>query len=201
MRRLASAFLYACLLLCLAVLARPASAQDYYYGDGYTHHYYHPYYDGGYYHPHRHSQVWYSSSCCYRKVVRHVRTVHYERVDEGYPYYRDDEYRYGGYERPYHHYYYEHPYRYGTYEHPYHHAYYGHPYRYGYYEHPYYRHRYYDYHRYDNDYLYRPYRHYDLGYDSVGYGRYAQCRLKPLPDGHGGFLPSRKAGCYSHAVW
>jgi hypothetical protein len=182
MRRLASAFLSACLLLGLAVFARPAQAGDYYYGDGYSHHYYHPYYDGGYYHPRRHARVWYTSSCCYRKVVRHVRTVHYERVDEGYPYYRHDDYRYGYYGHPYHHAYYEHPYR---------HVYYGHPY---------YRHRYYDYRRYDNDYRYRPYRSYYDAYDSAGYSRYAECRLKPLPDGHGGFLPSRKAGCYSHAL-
>lgn len=47
-----------------------ASAGDYY-GGGY--------YGGGY----RSSgeNVWYSSSCCYRKVVRHERTVHYVRND------------------------------------------------------------------------------------------------------------------------
>jgi hypothetical protein len=175
MCRLASAFLSSCLLLAIGSLANPAKAGDYYYGEGY---YPHSYY-GDYYRPHRHSnaRVWYSSSCCYRKVVRHVRTVHYERVDDGYGWR-------GGY--------YEHPYRYGYYEHPYHHVYYGHPY---------YRYRYYGYHRYGHDYYHPPYRSYYYSYDSVGHSRHAECRLKPLPDGHGGFLPSRKAGCFSHAIW
>ena len=38
------------------------------------------YYDGGYV---ARGAVSYSSICCYRKVVRTVRTVRYVRVDEG----------------------------------------------------------------------------------------------------------------------
>ncbi len=41
------------------------------------------YYDGGYRHGYS-SNVWYSSSCCYRKVVRHERRVRYVRTDDGY---------------------------------------------------------------------------------------------------------------------
>jgi hypothetical protein len=151
MRRLASAFLSACLLIGLSLLARPAQAGDYYYGEGY---YPHGYY-GDYYRPHRHhhASVWYSSSCCYRKVVRHVTTVHYERVDEGYPYYR-------------------------------------HPYYRGYHEHPYYRHPYYE------GYNYRPYRHYSLGYGAVGYPGYAVCGRIRIPDGRGGWVWGRPAGCF-----
>jgi hypothetical protein len=60
-------------LACLAVFSAPAKAGDYY--DGY-----------------RRGDVWYTSSCCYRKVVRHVRIVRYVRVE---PYDR-----YGYYARP-----------------------------------------------------------------------------------------------------
>ena len=110
--------------------------------------------------------VWYSSSCCYRRVVRHVRSVYYEPVDEGYSYYR----------RPYYHSYYN-----GDYGRPY--------YRYGYYGHPYH-------HHYDGDYVYRPYNHYNLGYDLVGYASYDGCGRVPLADGRGGWVWSRRAGCF-----
>ena len=84
----------------------------YYSGAYYGHRYYrggyygHRYYSGGYYHRNRH--VWYTSHCCYRKVVRHSRSVHYEPVYRGYSYYRRPYYRSYYYGRPY-------SYRYGYY--------------------------------------------------------------------------------------
>jgi hypothetical protein len=83
MRRFSFILLSACLLGSLAIASLPAKAGDYY--------------EDGYGYRHRHSSnVWYSSNCCYRKVVRHERRVRYVRVDEERPYYRD---RY--HERPY----------------------------------------------------------------------------------------------------
>lgn len=105
MRRVASAVLSTCLIAFAALLAGPAHAGDYYR------------YDGGYsYHAHPHAgHVWYSSSCCYRRIVRHEARVRYVPVEHY------------GYERPYH---------YGLYERPYHDGYYGH-HRYA--DYPYYR--------------------------------------------------------------
>jgi len=89
MRQFAFAVLCSCLLLSLGLFSAPAQAGDYY---------------GGGYYGHR-GNVWYSSSCCYRKVVRHERSVRYVRTyDEG-SYYRS------GYDRPYRHGYYDRPYR------------------------------------------------------------------------------------------
>ena len=67
-------------ILCLSVLvllgvAAPAKAGDYY---GYR--------NGGY------GNVHYSSSCCYKKVVRHATTTRYVRVDEDRSYYRGSGY-------------------------------------------------------------------------------------------------------------
>jgi hypothetical protein len=73
MRPIAFAFVCSCLLVSLTVVATPAQAGDYY--DGYRH---------------RHGKVWYSSKCCYKKIVRHERSVRYVRT------YGDDDY----YDRP-----------------------------------------------------------------------------------------------------
>ncbi len=82
MRRIVFAVLSACVLVSLGLLTSPAKAGDYN--------------EDGYYR-HRHSDnVWYSSNCCYRKVVRHERSVRYERVDEERSYER-----HGYYDRSY----------------------------------------------------------------------------------------------------
>lgn len=89
MRRFVFAVLCSCVLVSLGFLVNAAKAGEYY---------------GGGYYGHRHAtSVWYSSSCCYRKIVRHERSVRYVRTDDGYrqgyygrPYYRD-----GYYDRPY----------------------------------------------------------------------------------------------------
>lgn len=95
MRRVMSAILSACVLVILALPTSPAKAGDYY--------------DDGYYRPRHSSSTWYSSDCCYKKIVRHERSVHYRRLhDEGY-YDRN-----GYYDRPYRHgYSYDRPRRYG----------------------------------------------------------------------------------------
>jgi hypothetical protein len=61
--------------------------------------------------------------------------------------------------------------------------------RYGYYGRPYH-------HAYYSDYLYKPYRHYHLGYDSVGYASYRGCGRIRMADGRGGWVWSRRAGCF-----
>jgi hypothetical protein len=151
-------------ILSLAALA-PAQAGDYY-GDGY---YRSGYHGGGYYGPRYRSNVWYSSSCCYKKVVRHVRQVHYHRIyREGY---YDRPYRYGYYDPPYR-------YRYGTYDRPYRHGYYERPYRPAYYDGP---------------------RYYDNGYDAYNSASYTDsCYRKrvPLGDGRGGWVWGLKTTCY-----
>ena len=92
MRRIVFAVLSACVLVALGVLASPAKAGDYY--------------EGGY-QRHRHADnVWYSSKCCYRKVVRHERSVRYVREDYDRPYHRNGyydrpRYRSSYYDRPY----------------------------------------------------------------------------------------------------
>ena len=86
MPRIAYVILCSCLLVFTVLLAGPARAGDYrdgYYRDGYN--------SGRYYrsryHRARHPRVWYSSNCCYRKIVRHVRSVRYVRVRPRHRYY------------------------------------------------------------------------------------------------------------------
>lgn len=98
MRRVAFALLCSCVLVSIPLLSIPAQAGGYYAGGGYSG-----------------DTVWYSSSCCYRKIVRHERSVRYEPVygENGY-------YGSGYYGRPYPYYaprrYYGRPYRYGYYD-------------------------------------------------------------------------------------
>lgn len=179
--RTAFAVLSSCVLLALATLSAPAQAGDYY-GDGYYRGGYYRtgggYYDGGhrgYYAP-RYSgrSVWYTSNCCYRKVVRH--SAHYERI-----------YREGYYDRPYRSGYYDRPYRDGYYGRPYRSSYYEQPYRQTYYDRPY-RPAYYD----------TP-RYYEGGYDSYNSASYTDsCYRKrvPLADGRGGWVWGAKIACY-----
>lgn len=82
MRRIAFAVLCSCVLVSISFVTSPAKAGDYN--------------EDGYYR-HRHSgNVWYSSSCCYKKIVRHERSVRYVPVDEERRYER-----HGYYDRPY----------------------------------------------------------------------------------------------------
>jgi hypothetical protein len=177
MHRIVFAFLCSGVLACLALIATPASAGDYYggggyygdsyrgYGDGYYRsrysgngYYRSRYSDDGYYRP-RHRNVWYSSNCCYRKLVRHERSVRYVREDYGYR----SSYYDGGYSRR--------------------------SYRSGYYERPSYRQRYY------SDYYQRPYRSYR--YSNAGYLSYDNCyggRVR-VADGRGGWVWGRRV-CY-----
>lgn len=109
MRRMALSVLGLCVFGFFSLLMpNSASAGEYYGG--------HAGYSGG--------NVWYSSSCCYRKVVKHVRKVRYVRVDDGY--------RHGYYAPPrYQSYYDGGPYRSTVYSEPYRGPYYtGRPYRY-----------------------------------------------------------------------
>lgn len=94
MRHAAFAVLSSCVVAFTALLVGPALAGDY------------SRYDGGYDSPRPYrgnEHVWYSSSCCYRRVVRHA--AHYEQID-----------RYGYYDRPRHSGYYGRHYGYGPYE-------------------------------------------------------------------------------------
>ena len=206
MRRIAPALLTAFLLAAFSLLTSPAKAGDYehydgggYYSDGsYGDSYYsdvgyygHRFNDDGYSYRHRHyGNTWTTSSCCYRKVVRH--TAWYERTYRQAYYDGDGYYRhrhYGDYDRPYYHR------HYGDYYRPYYHRYYGDYYRryyhrnYRSYYRPYYHHYY-------GDYVYRPYRYYDLGYASASYAGYDGCGRIPLADGRGGWVWSRRAGCF-----
>ncbi len=91
MSRIAYVILCSCLLVFTVLLAGPVRAGDYrdgYYRDGYD--------SGRYYRSHsyrsrsyraRRLRVWYSSNCCYRKIVRHVRAVRYVRVRPRHRYY------------------------------------------------------------------------------------------------------------------
>jgi hypothetical protein len=108
MRRVVFALFCFCVLAAFAIPSIPAQAGGYYSGGGY--------YGSGYYgQPSYGDQVWYSSSCCYRKIVRHERSVRYEPVFGGNGYYGS-----GYYGRPYPYYaprhYYGRPYRYGYYD-------------------------------------------------------------------------------------
>lgn len=151
MRCFAFAFLCSCVLVSLGFLANPAQAGEYY-GNGYYGH---------------RSNVWYSSSCCYKKVVRHETTAHYVRVDEDRSYHR-------------HSYYSDRPHRYGSYyEQP---RYYDRPYRPAHYV---------DSVNYD-DYTYSPRPFYDGAYASADCSR----RRIRIPDGYGGWVWGVKRNCY-----
>lgn len=133
MVRIAFALALSIFLLPLGVMNTPAKAGDYY-GNG-----------DGYYHRHS-GDVWYSSNCCYRKVVRHA--AHYERTyndDYSYgrrSYYSEPSYRSSYYDRPYRSSYsdsyYSRPYRSSYYGDGYRSSYYGNGYRSSYYGRPYY---------------------------------------------------------------
>src|SRR5579885_2652653 len=183
MRRILFALLCACAFLSPALVTGPAQAgywyrgDDYYgggyyhssyYGDGYYRRHY-SYDDGDYYRPRHYAGTWYTSSCCYRRVVRH--TAWYERTYRS-AYYGDGYY----YHRPYYRYGYDGYYR---------------PYRYGYYDRPYYR----DYSYYHRPYRYSYYDDrpsYYGGYYAAGYygwrGAYAGCGRIRIPDGRGGWV-------------
>jgi hypothetical protein len=64
--RTAFAILCSCVLLTFSVVIESAKAGDYY--------------DGGY-RVRRSANVWYSSDCCYKKVVRHIRQVRYVHTE------------------------------------------------------------------------------------------------------------------------
>lgn len=127
------------------------------------------YYDGGYV---SRGAVSHSSSCCYRKVVRIVRTVRYVRVDDGYRH---------GYYAPRHRSSY-----YGT---PYRSTYYGEPYRSAYdYDRPY---------RYDGGGYYGGYYGgYGVSRVSYGYGESCTVRRVRVADGYGGWVWARSRVCY-----
>jgi hypothetical protein len=91
-------------LAFVALLGTAAKAGDYYggyYADGcYGRGLFSGCYGRSYYAPRRYGQVWYSSSCCYRRVERHERSVYYVPAYGG-GYYRDGYYGYrGGYYGP-----------------------------------------------------------------------------------------------------
>jgi hypothetical protein len=195
--RTAFAVLYSCVLLALGLSMNPAAAGGYYsngyYGNGYYRNGYNGngYYGNGYYGGH--SSVWYSSKCCYRKIVRHVRVVNYVPTEP----YR----RYGYYGNGYGNGYYDRPYRYGYngyYSRPYINGYYGRPYRGGYYGRPY---------GYRNNYYVGPRRGYvsasprdDDGYDaynSVYSAKTKTCEKQRtrIPDGRGGWVWGMKTVC------
>lgn len=67
MRRVLLCVLSSCVLASLTLLGGPAKAGE----------------SGGYYAPGT-TRVWYSSSCCYRRIVRNSRSVRYVRVARGY---------------------------------------------------------------------------------------------------------------------
>jgi hypothetical protein len=91
MRRVAFAVFATCVLAVAASLAGAAHAGDYYRYDD----------DGYRVRPsYRSASVWYSSSCCYRKIVRHERTVRYVPIERHR--YVDRAYRYGSYDQPRH---------------------------------------------------------------------------------------------------
>jgi hypothetical protein len=184
--RTAFAVLCSCVLLAFGASLNPAAAGGYYsnggYNGGYNGRYYGGYnggYNGRYYGGG--ASVWYSSDCCYRKLVRHVRVVHYVPVEP----YR----RYGYYDRPY---------RYGYYGGPYRNGYYGRPYRYGYNGGGY---------RYGGGYYvgrgyggYSNGSRYDDGYDaynSVSSAKAKSCdkQRTRVPDGRGGWVWGVKTIC------
>jgi len=153
---LALAFAFGCVVVPLGITAGPANAGEYY--------------EDGYY---RHADnEWDTSHCCYRKIVRHERSVHYARVEDEAPYYRHSYYERPYYERSYsERSYYERPYR-SSY----------------YYERP----------RYYREYSYGPSYNYGYRYSLTSvYSRHAEnCGRILLADGEGGWVWSRRAGCF-----
>lgn len=92
--RTAFAILFSCVLLALGSFVSPVSAGGGF--DGYNERYrdgYYPRYRDGYYPRRRPGRVWYSSDCCYKKIVRHERTSRYVRIHR--------QHRYGYYAPPY----------------------------------------------------------------------------------------------------
>jgi hypothetical protein len=164
---LAVAFVFVCVLTPFGIAAGPANAGEYY--------------DDGYYR--KADNDWYTSHCCYRKIVRHERSVHYQRVDDEAPYYRHSYYVRPYYERSY----YNRPYR----------SYYERPYR-----------SYYDRSYRSGDYDQRPRQYVDYSYSSSNdtgyrysdtsvYSRRAEnCGRILLADGTGDWVWSRRAGCF-----
>jgi ketosteroid isomerase-like protein len=90
--RAAFAILCSCVLFALAAFVGSAQAGDYY--DGYSR-------------PRSSANVWYSSDCCYKKVVRHVQQVRYVRSEpvRHHGYYDAPRYRESYYAPPRDHYY------------------------------------------------------------------------------------------------
>ncbi|MGC1465145.1 MAG: hypothetical protein WA792_05380 [Pseudolabrys sp.] len=153
MRRVGLMIVFACLLAAAGTWSDSAKAGEYgYYGDGYHRHY--------------SGNVWYSSNCCYRRVVRH--SAHYEHL------YGDGYYP-----------------RHGYYDSPYRSSYYGPSYRSGgYYGRPYYG----DSYR-PRGYAYGYGGHVGYGgYDSYDCSAYSH-RVK-VYDGRGGWVWGGRAGCY-----
>lgn len=116
--RMSFAVFCSCILLAFVALSAPAQAGEYS-GGGYRHG---GYYDGGYrghgdhYGVRRGRSVWYSSNCCYQRVVRH--TAYYEPVRRHYSHqYRP--YRYSYDVQPYRRSYYDRPYYRSNYEYGY----------------------------------------------------------------------------------
>jgi hypothetical protein len=215
------AVLFSCLLLSVGIVVGPATAGEYNggYGGGYNGRYnggydggdnggyngrYYRGYNGGYNGYSRGvANVWYSSQCCYRKLVRHVREVRFVRTEpyRRYGYY-DRPYRYGynggGYVNGNGYYgrgygngngYYGRSYRSGYYGQS-NRGYYGRPYHYGggYYEGPR-----------GGGYVSAAPR-YDEGYDaynSVSRARAQSCdkRRTRVPDGHNGWVWRVKTVC------
>jgi hypothetical protein len=172
MRRVAAAVVFVCVLVSSGLTASAVRAGDYY--------------EDGYYGRRHADNVWYTSNCCYRKVVRHERSVRYVRT-----YDEDRSYeRRGYYERPY----YERPYRSSSYyNRPYRSSsYYGSPRRYD--DYSYTRRRYDDY-----SYSYAPRRYVSdsyYGYSSyAGYSNYDKCRLRPMSNWPDGYVWSVRAVC------
>lgn len=155
--RSAFAILCSCVLLGFSSFVGSAQAGDYY--DGY--------------YPRRAANVWYSSDCCYKKIVRHVRQVRYVRNEpyRRYGYYDAPRYRESYYAPPRDRYYA--PARYTeTYDVP---RYSGYAPRYS---------------------TYRSYDGY-RGYDA--YNAVSDCsynRRIPVADGRGGWVWGYRTGCY-----
>jgi hypothetical protein len=162
-RNIRIAIMAACVPIVIGVLAGPANAGDYY--------------DSGYRREWRSPGVSYSTDCCYRKIIRHWRSVRYERV----------------YEPPRRRYY---PRRYGE-------TYYGPNYRYSddyypprrYVDETHYAPRrsvsetYYEPRRSVSESYYRPRRYAD--YRSFS----DDCQLRRLWDGQGGWVWAIRRGC------
>lgn len=157
------AIVFACAFVPFGMLVDPANAGEYY--------------DGGYYRRHDTDNDWYSSHCCYRKIVHHERSVHYERVENEARYYRHSYYDRPYYERPY----YERSY--------FDRSYYERPYRSSYY--------------YEKPTRYLDYSYPSRGnstyrnWNTFIYSRHAEnCGRIPLADGSDGWVWSRRAGCF-----